>query len=476
MAAPVHPVADTLILFGASGDLARKKLLPALYELTRRGRLEMPVVGVADTDWFNDDFAERARQSIAEYTEAEGTEVDEQALDRLCDRLLFVSGDYAEASTWRKLSAATDDTKIAVAFLAIPPFLFDAVVKGLDAIYLAPRARVVVEKPFGRDLASARELNHTLHQYLDESQLYRIDHFLGKEPVQNLMVFRFANSLLESVWNRNHIESVTVTMAEEFGLEGRGAFYDQVGCIRDVVQNHLLQMVALLTMEPPASKNQHAMLDEKVKVFRAMRPLDPANVVRGQVEGYRMEDGVAPDSDTETFAAMKLEIDSWRWSGVPFYIRAGKALARTVTEAVLEFKQPPRMLFSEEDHVPDPCRLRFRMKPDDSITLTMQSKVPGLELVSQAVDMTVNYAKPDGHLPDAYERLIGDALIGDRRLFTRQDGVEETWRVVDPILHDMEPTKLYRAGSWGPDEARRLVPHGCGEVEVPVVPRRTSTR
>ncbi len=278
------------------------------------------------------------------------------------------------------------------------------------------------------------------------------------------MVFRFANSLLESVWNRNHIASVTVTMAEAFGLEGRGRFYDGVGCIRDVIQNHLLQMVALLTMEPPASKNQHALLDEKVKVFRAMRPLEPANVVRGQVEGYRMEEGVAPDSDTETFAAMKLEIDSWRWSGVPFYIRAGKALAKTVTEAVVEFQQPPRMLFSEENHVPDPCRLRFRMKPDDSITLSMQSKVPGMELISQSVDMTVDYEPPAEQVPDAYERLIGDAIIGDQRLFTRQDGVEETWRVVDPILRDMEPTKLYRAGSWGPDEALRFVPRGCGDV------------
>jgi len=465
MGPPVRPEADTLVLFGASGDLARKKLLPALYELTRQGRLEMPVIGVANTDWFNQDFADRAREAVTEYVAAgDHGEVDTEALDRLCDRLLFISGDYSEAATWRQLSTATEDAKVAVAFLAIPPNLFDAVVKGLDAIMLAPRARVVVEKPFGRDLASAKELNHTLHQYLDESQLYRIDHFLGKEPVQNLMVFRFANSLLESVWNRNHIASVTVTMAESFGLEGRGRFYDGVGCIRDVIQNHLLQMVALLTMEPPASKNQHALLDEKVKVFRAMRPLEPANVVRGQVEGYRMEEGVAPDSDTETFAAMKLEIDSWRWSGVPFYIRAGKALAQTVTEAVVEFQQPPRMLFSEENHIPDPCRLRFRMKPDDSITLSMQSKVPGMELISQSVDMTVDYEPPAEQVPDAYERLIGDAIIGDQRLFTRQDGVEETWRVVDPILRDMEPTKLYRAGSWGPEEALRFVPRGCGDV------------
>ena len=464
MGPPVHPVADALILFGASGDLARKKLLPALYDLSWEGRLEMPVIGVADSSWTDHDFVERAREAVKEAKADSGRGVEYAALDRFCERLRFISGDYGDQTTWRRLAEATEDVKIPVAFLAVPPALFGAVVKGLDDVGLASRSRVVVEKPFGRDLSSARELNHTLHQYLDESQLYRIDHFLGKEPVQNLMVFRFANSLLEAVWNRNHIESVTVTMAEEFGLEGRGRFYDSVGCIRDVVQNHLLQMVALLTMEPPASKNQQAMVDEKVKVFRAMSPLDPANVVRGQVEGYRTEAGVDPESDTETFAAMKLEIDSWRWSGVPFYIRAGKALAKTVTEAVVEFKQPPRMLFSEEDYVPDPCRLRFRMKPDDSITLSMQAKTPGLELISQSVDMTVNYDRPSRHLPGAYERLISDALVGDHRLFTRQDGVEETWRVVDPILSGMEQTKLYRAGSWGPDEAKRFVPPGCGDV------------
>ncbi len=479
MGPPVRPEADAFILFGASGDLARKKLLPSLYELSRNGRLEMPVIGVADTPWSNDDFIERARASILDANQPStwiadgagsdsglgGTEtIDAEALDEFCERLHYIAGDYADPATWQQLATETVDAKTPVAFLAIPPFLFDNVVAGMDSVDLAARSRVVVEKPFGRDLASAKELNHTLHQYLDESQLYRIDHFLGKEPVQNLMVFRFANSLLESVWNRNHIESVTVTMAESFGLDGRGRFYDEVGCIRDVVQNHLLQIVALLTMEPPASKNQQAFVDEKVKVFRAMRPLERDKVIRGQVEGYRNVPGVARDSDTETFAAMQLEIDSWRWSGVPFYIRAGKAMAETVTEAVVEFKQPPRMLFSEEDHVPDPCRLRFRMKPDDMITLTMQAKTPGLELISQSVEMHVDYERPTTHLPDAYERLIADALIGDQRLFTRQDGVEETWRVVDPVLRDMPITKLYRAGTWGPDEARRFVPAGCGSV------------
>ena len=462
MTGPVRPVADAFILFGASGDLARKKLLPALYELTREGRLEMPIIGVANTEWTNTDFQQQAREAVEEQF---GAATDVEVLDRLCARLGYLAGDYADPDTWAQLDVLTEDAKVPVSFLAIPPVFFDTVVRGMSDVGLAERSRVVVEKPFGRDLASARELNYTLHQYLDESQVYRIDHFLGKEPVQNLMVFRFANSLMEAVWNRNHIDSVTVTMAESFGVEGRGRFYDEVGAIRDVVQNHLLQMVALLTMEPPASRNQHAFLDEKVKVFRAMAPLEPANVVRGQVEGYLDEPGVAPGSTTETFAAMKIEIDSWRWSGVPFYIRAGKSLAANVTEAVVAFKEPPRMLFSEEGHQPDPCRLRFRMKPDDNITLTMQAKVPGMEMVSRAVDMTVDYEEQlGGRVPDAYVRLIADSLVGDKRLFARQDGVEQAWRIVDPILCDDAPVLPYKAGTWGPEEAKRFVPKGSGQI------------
>jgi len=379
--------ADAFLLFGATGDLARKKLFPALYELTREGRADMPIVGIARSDWSDDDLRARARESIVEKL---GDDVDAAALDALCGRLRYLSGDYTDSATWGRVEELTGGAKVPVSFLAIPPSLFDDVVEGMAGVGMTDRGRVVVEKPFGRDLASARELNATLHKHLDESQIFRIDHFLGKEPVQNLMVFRFANSLLEPVWNR----------------------------------------------------------DEKVKVFRAMKPLDPAKVVRGQVEGYLDETGVEPGSDTETFAAMEIEIDSWRWAGVPFYIRAGKSMAKTVTEAVVEFKQPPSMLFADVDECPEPSRLRFRMKPDDNITLTMQAKVPGMEMVSRAVDMTVDYEEQlGGDGPDAYERLMADAIIGDERLFARQDGVEEAWRIVEPMLSPLHPVVPYPAGS-----------------------------
>ncbi len=448
--------ADAFLLFGATGDLARKKLLPALYELTLEGRADMPIVGIARSEWSDDDMRDRVRESVRSKVD----DVDEDALERLCANFRYIPGDYTNPDTWPKVRDLTGGAQVPLSFLSIPPFLFDDVVEGLALVGMTDRGRVVVEKPFGRDLESAIELNDTLSKHLAENQIYRIDHFLGKEPVMNFMVFRFANSMLEPIWNRNHIESITITMTEAFGIEGRGAFYDEVGAIRDVVQNHLLQMVALLAMEPPVTAEASAMRDEKVKVFKAMKPVDPDKVVRGQVEGYLDEKGVAEGSDTETFAAMTLEIDSWRWQGVPFYIRAGKAMAETITEAVVEFKQPPSMLFADASvKCPEPNRLRFRLKPDDQITLTMQAKVPGLEMRSDDVAMSVDYEEAlGGDGPDAYERLIADALIGDERLFARQDGVEEAWRIIGPLLEPVDKVITYPAGSWGPEEADRVAP------------------
>ncbi|MBK5223714.1 MAG: glucose-6-phosphate dehydrogenase [Acidimicrobiia bacterium] len=446
---------DALILFGITGDLSKKKLIPALYRLAEADRLPERVIGVARSEWSLDELRTHMRAAL----KAADVEVDHEAFGRLSDRLGFVQGDYQDAATFGRVAEAVEGCELPVFYFAIPPDLFDDVIGGLVANGLHERSRVVLEKPFGRDLDSARALNELLQRHFPESSIFRIDHFLGKEAVQNLMVFRFANTILDPVWNRYYVDNVQITLAEDFGIEGRGRFYDEVGALRDVVQNHLLQVVALLAMEPPATDDAEALRDEIAKVIRAIRPFDPADVVRGQVEGYRDEEGVAPDSDTETFVALRAYVDSWRWADVPWYIRAGKSMASTVTEAVVELKRPPRPMFSGATEAPTPNRLRFRMKPDDLITLNMQAKRPGEELASMPVALLL---QEQPHLDElrlgAYDRLLDDALDGDPRLFSRADAVDAAWRAVQPVLDDPSPVVPYAPGSWGPQEADRLVP------------------
>jgi glucose-6-phosphate 1-dehydrogenase len=443
------PHSDALVFFGATGDLAYKQIFPALQALVKRHNLTIPIVGVAKAGWNLDQLKARARDSVT----AHGG-LDEAAFAKLSALLQYVDGDYRDPATFAQLRQILGNAQRPLHYLAIPPSMFAAVAEGLAHSGCATDARVVVEKPFGRDLASARELHKILDQFFPEDAIFRIDHFLGKEPVQNILYTRFANRFLEPLWNRAHIRSVQITMAETFGVQGRGRFYEEAGAIRDVSQNHLFQVLACLAMDPPTGEPIDATRDEKARILKAVRPLTPQDIVRGQFKGYKQEAGVAADSHVETYAAIRLFIDTWRWAGVPFYIRAGKCLPVTATEVNVTLRRPPLDSFEENDHG-SPNHFRLCLSPEVLIALGMRVKLPGERMEGEDVELIAMHQRPDAMAP--YERLLGDALRGDPTLFAREDQIEAQWRIVDPVLGDVTPVHEYEPNTWGPAEAASLM-------------------
>jgi glucose-6-phosphate 1-dehydrogenase len=443
---------DALVIFGVTGDLAHKMIFPALYAMVKRDTLKVPVIGVALPNWSLERLCKRVTDSI----KRSGGIDNGRAFHHLLSLLKYVSGDYKDPNTFTAIRKALGGARRPAHYLAIPPALFEMVIKGLGAANLAEHARVIVEKPFGRDLASAKELNHAARTVFPENSIFRIDHFLGKEAIMNILYFRFANSFLEPIWNRNYVASVQVTLSEDFGVEERGAFYETAGCLRDVIENHLFQVIALLAMEPPSDRDFGAVQTEKAKVFQAMRPLKRDDVVRGQYTGYQKEPGVARNSDVETFCALRLFIDSWRWAGVPWYLRSGKYLAETATEVVVELKPPPQRLFADSAPATGQSNyLRFRLSPNSAVALAARVKVAGKEFVGEQRELYLFEEQSGEEMP--YERLLADAMNGDGALFTREDAVEAAWAVVDPVLKTHHRVRPYRRQSWGPKEADTII-------------------